>query len=250
MPLCDAAPPEVWLRDTWPTPIQPHSPAWQGVQNQTISPRDLLALILATWADQSVEHPPRYLSWLVQRWQSMPDTPPVSHWERWQHLAQLPLCDWPREGRAEWRKLATRTPDLLPLGLEQLFARALVSSAGTGGVAARRPAGDGLDTVPINCTFTIGNIWYLVQGQLATQLSRADYEACVKGAEAVSYAGGVLTVQARHTRARDMLAQRYGAQIAQLTSTLARQPITVRFTASDDADDEPSVGELSTQRLA
>ncbi|GIV81427.1 MAG: hypothetical protein KatS3mg051_0781 [Anaerolineae bacterium] len=251
-PLCHAAPPEIWLRDTWPTPIQPYSPAWQGVQSHSITPRDLLALILATWADQSVEHPPRYLSWLIQRWQSAPDTPPVSHWERWQHLAQLPLRDWPREGRAEWRKLATRTPDLLPLGLDRVLARASVSSADGSREASRRaePPGEGLDVVPINCTFTIRNIWYLVQGQLATQLSRSDYEACVKGAEAVSYAGGVLTVQARHERARDMLARQYGAQIAHLTSTLARQPITVRFTASDEAGDEPAVGELPTQRLA
>ncbi len=241
-PLCEAAPPAIWLRDTWSTPVQPHSPAWQGVQSQDISPRDLLALILAVWADKSVEHPPRYLSWLVQRWQSMPDTPPVSHWERWQRLAQLPLRDWPREGRSEWRRLATRTPDLLPFGLERIFA-VRPASAGQGDkqTVVAGPEGaardDGLNTIPINCTFTIHNIWYLVEGQLATQLPRSTYDACLRGAQPVSYARGVLTVRARDARARDMLVQQYGAQITQLTSTLARQPITVRIIADENAEE-------------
>ncbi len=254
-PLCDVAPPAVWLRDTWPTPVQPHSPAWQGMQSQSISPRDLLALILAVWADKSVEHPPRYLSWLVQRWQSMPDTPPVSHWERWQRLAQLPLRDWSREGRSEWRRLATRTPDLLPFGLERVFA-IRPASAGQGAKRAavaedRRVAedDDGLSTIPINCTFTIHNIWYLVEGQLATQLPRSTYDACVRGAQPVSYIRGVLTVRARDARARDMLAQQYGAQITQLTSTLARQPIAVRFIADESAEESLTGSEPSARSV-
>ena len=243
-PLCEVAPPEVWLRDAWATPVQPHSPAWHSVASQSLSPRDLLALMLAVWGDKSVEHPPRYLSWLVQRWQNAPDMPPVSHWERWQGLAQLPLRDWPSVGRSEWRKLATRTPDLLPFGLERLFSGSWAESpedepdeppAPPPGVPAALPPtpppDNGLDICPEGSFLTIGDIWHAVKGQLSLQLNPATYANWIEGAMAISYSEGILTVQASHSYARDQLARQFKEAIEKHASSLANQPITVRFIA-------------------
>lgn len=241
--LCDAAPPEIWLRDVWPTPVQPHSPAWQSVVSQTITPRDLLALILATAADKSVEHPPRYLSWLVQRWQSLPDVPPVSHWERWRALAQLPLRDWRRQGRSEWRKLATRAPDLLPFGLDAIFISEQVETAAAEqepiqpvSAPAMALADSGLDLRPGGGNLSMRDIWQAIMGQLKLQLNRPTYVAWVEGARAISYAEGVLTVRARNSLACEVLSVRFGEQITTLASSLARQPVVVRFVAENPTE--------------
>jgi hypothetical protein len=46
----------------------------------------------------------------------------------------------------------------------------------------------------------------------------------------VSYADGVLTVRARHIMARHILAERLHQSIELTASSLARTPITIRYT--------------------
>lgn len=243
-PFYQAAPVQMWLRDSWPTPVQPHTPAWDMVNSGRLSPRDLVALILAICGDKTVEQPPRYLSWLVQRWQALPDIPPVEHWDRWQMLAQLPLRNWMGQGRYLWRQVAQRNRDLLPFDMDLILGEAFASlspaNPAPGPLVVAPPAEiapkppppeDGLDVRPGDGLLSMRDIWRATLDQLHAQLNRATYVGWVEGAQAVSYADGVLTVRARNVYARDLLAQRLSQSIDQTVSALARLPVTVRFTA-------------------
>lgn len=243
-PFYQAAPVRVWLRDSWPTPVQPHTPAWSGAMSGRLSPRDLVALILAVCGDKTVEQPPRYLSWLVQRWLALPNIPPVEHWDRWQMLAQLPLRNWLGQGRYLWRQIAQRNRDLLPFDMDLILGEAFATLppadpaaeplivAPPAEVAPKPPPPeDGLDVRPGDGMLSMRDIWRATLDQLHAQLNRATYSGWVEGAQAVSYADGVLTVRARNVYARDLLAQRLGQSIDQTVSALARLSVTVRFTA-------------------
>jgi hypothetical protein len=233
---------QTWLQQAWPEPVRPHTPAWVLATNGQITPRDLLALILAIWADTSIQHPPRYLSWLVQRWQTLPEAPPVDRWDEWRALADLPLIDWMRKGRREWAELAPRDNRALPFGLDALVAEfRSEEDPNTGNplpqVEAPKPPPktappepDGLDERPGGGTLTIRDIWRATLGQLSLQLNRSTYTSWVEGTKPVSYADGVLTVRARHIMARDMLAERLHQSIERTASSLARMPITIRYT--------------------
>jgi hypothetical protein len=237
-PFCNAAPIQVWLRDSWPTPVQPHTPAWMMATTGRLSQRDLVALILAVCGDKTVEHPPRYLSWLLQRWQALPDIPPVEYWDRWQMLAQLPLRNWLGQGRYLWRQIAQRNRDLLPFDMDLILGEAFApppSARGNGAppinASPAPPVDDGLDACPGEGTLTMRDIWRATMDQLHAQLNRTTYTGWVEGAQPVSYVEGVLTVRARNVFARDLLAQRLNQSIEQTVSALARTSITVRFTA-------------------
>jgi hypothetical protein len=241
-PLYRCADPQVWLRETWPEPVRPHTPAWVLVTGGQVTPRDLVALILAIWVDSSIKHPPRYLSWIIQRWQTQPDTPPVDHWEEWRALADLPIGEWLDKGRAMWIEQAARDNRALPFGLDALAAAAepdeglfppIISTES----AVRRPVEpvpaeatpNGLDERPGTGKLTIREIWRATLGQLSLQLNRSTYVNWVEGAKAVSYADGVLTVRARHIMARDWLAERLNYSIEETASGLAQYPITIRY---------------------
>ncbi len=248
-PFCNAAPVQVWLRDSWPMPVQPHTPAWMMAMTGRLSQRDLVALILAVCGDKTIEQPPRYLSWLVQRWQALPDIPPVEHWDRWQMLAQLPLRNWMGQGRYLWRQIAQRNRDLLPFDMDLILGEAFATPPAAS-TTPELPAGqapavvalpvaapkspapdDGLDVRPGDGMLSMRDIWRATMDQLHAQLNRATYIGWVEGAQAVSYADGVLTVRARNAYARALLTQRLNQSIDQTVSALARIPITVRFTA-------------------
>lgn len=203
-----------------------------------LSRRDLVALILAVCGDKTVEQPPRYLSWLVQRWQALPDIPPVEYWDRWQMLAQLPLRNWMGQGRYLWRQIAQRNRDLLPFDMDLILGEVFAAPLPAGAYATppvnaspAPPINDGLDTYPGDGTLTMRDIWRATMDQLHAQLNRTTYTGWVEGAQPVAYAEGVLTVRARNVFARDLLAQRLSQSIDQTVSALARTPITVRFTA-------------------
>jgi len=221
-----------WLRDVWPEPIRPHTPVWTAAVSGQIAPQDVVALILAIWADPSIKHPPRYLSWLIQRWQTLPEAPPVDHWAEWRTLAGMSLRDWTQRGRMAWIELAPPTNRALPFGLE-----ALVEEQGEAAeilpapVVDQKP--DGLDEIPGSGSLTMRDIWRATLGQLSAQLNASTYTNWVEGTRAVSYADGVLTVCARHGVARDLLAQRLNQAIERSVSQLARVPITVQYTARD-----------------
>ena len=102
-------------------------PAWMMAMSGRLSQRNLVALILAVCGDKTIEQPPRYLSWLVQRWQALPDIPPVEYWDRWQMLAQLPLRHWMGQGRYLWRQIAQRNRDLLPFDMDLILGEAFSS---------------------------------------------------------------------------------------------------------------------------
>ena len=209
-----------WLKQTWPEPVRPHTPAWTLVTQGQLSNRDLVALILAIWADNSIKHPPRYLSWLVQRWQTLPEVPPVDQWERWRLLADLPLSEWGKIGRNEWLELAPRDNRALPFGLDAFIdveeregkEADLAYKAALPNVVLETEH-NGLDERPGEGTLTIRDIWRATLGQLSLQLNRSTYTNWVEGAKAVSYVDGVLTVRARHVMARDLLTQRLNASI-------------------------------------
>ncbi len=233
-PFYLAAPLQVWLRDSWPTPVQPHTPAWAVAMSGQLSPRDLVALILAVCGDKTVEQPPRYLSWLVQRWQALPAIPPVEHWDRWQMLAQLPLRNWLGQGRYLWRQIAQRNRDLLPFDMDLILGEAFAAPPPAN--AALEPPDEaapenGLDVRPGDGMLSMRDIWRATMDQLHAQLNRSTYAGWVEGTQAVSYADGVLTVRARNAYARDLLVQRLSQSINQTVSALARLPVTVRFTA-------------------
>ncbi len=246
MPLYRCADPPTWLQETWPEPVRPHTPAWMLVTGGQVTPRDLVALILAIWADSSIKHPPRYLSWIIQRWQTQPDMPPVDHWEQWRAMAELPVGEWLDKGRALWIELAARDNRALPFGLDILADILAVEGALTGEFApptippnpnVPRPSAspppetvpDGLDERPGLGRLTIREIWLATLGQLRLQLNRSTYVNWVEGAKAVSYADGVLTVRARHIMARDWLAERLNYSIEETASALAERPITIRY---------------------
>ena len=242
MPLYRCADPENWLQETWPEPVRPHTPAWRLVTGGQVTPRDLVALILAIWADSSIKHPPRYLSWIIQRWQTQPDAPPVDHWEEWCALADLPIGEWLGKGRAMWIERAARDNPALPFGLDTLVAEGNTSVEFPQPVFAPDPAvlppvesapvetvPNGLDERPGTGKLTIREIWLATLGQLRLQLNRSTYVNWVEGARAVSYADGVLTVRARHIMARDWLAERLNYSIEETASALAHYPITIRY---------------------
>jgi hypothetical protein len=238
-PLFRAAGVAIWLRDVWPEPIRPHTPVWTAAVSGQVAPQDLVALILAIWADTSIKHPPRYLSWLIQRWQTLPDAPPVDHWEQWKALAGMTLKDWMQRGRMEWIELAPQNNRALPFGLELLVD----DDADEGAVPEVIPdplpipaadqAPDGLDETPGGGSLTVRDLWRATLGQLSVQLNPSTYTNWVEGTKAVSYADGVLTVCARHGVARDLLAQRLNQSIELSISRLARTPITVRYTTGE-----------------
>jgi len=242
VPLYRAVDIQTWLQQAWPEPVRPHTPAWMLATNGQVTPRDLLALILAIWADPSIQHPPRYLSWLVQRWQTQPEVPPVNRWEEWRALADLTLVEWMKKGRRQWAELAPRDNRALPFGLDTLVAE--FESEGESNSEAPpveigtlappmpeqvQPEPDGLDERPGGGSLTIRDIWRATLGQLSLQLNRSTYTNWLEGTKPVSYADGVLTVRPRHIMARYMLAERLHESIETTVSTLARVPITVRY---------------------
>ncbi|HVO69374.1 MAG TPA: hypothetical protein VMT24_04970 [Aggregatilineaceae bacterium] len=233
----------IWLQQAWPEPVRPHTPAWTMATSGQMAPRDLLALILAIWADASIQHPPRYLSWLVQRWQTLPEVPPVDRWDHWRALADMPLIGWMQKGRREWAELAPRDNRALPFGLDALVAEFKGEREINGEQPPPQvyepeppppksalPEPDGLDERPGGGTLTVRDIWRATLGQLSLQLNRSTYTNWVEGTKPVSYADGVLTVRARHIMARHILAERLHQSIESTASSLAQMPITIRYT--------------------
>jgi hypothetical protein len=239
---------DVWLQQTWLEPIRPYTPAWNAAFAGLVTPRDLIALMLAIWADPAIQHPPRYLSWLIQRWQLQPNVDPVDHWERWQALAELPIGQWSDMGRREWFELTARDNRALPLGLDALFTTTPPKES-LSRLAARQAEIDeikalqahaqlsdkpeqgsnGLDERPGNGSATIGDIWLATLNQLSMQINQSMYQDWVEGTKAVSYTNGILTVQAKHGMACDWLSKQLNYSIEATASALAMRPITIRY---------------------
>ena len=233
-PLYQAADAQTWLEDVWPEPVHPLSPAWTLVSSGQVVPRDLVALMLAIWADTSIKQPPRYLTWLIQRWQTTLDVPPVNYWEQWCMLAELPISDWFTTGREHWCQLTSIGNWTLPFGLEALAPIEKPQdqpSPSATEVSQLDADSNGLDECPGGGNLTIRDIWVAALGQLSLQLNQSTYVNWVEGARAVSYSDGVITVRARHALAKEWLAERLGETIEKMASTLAQIPITVRFVA-------------------
>lgn len=237
----------LWLQQAWPEPIQPHTPAWTIATSGELSARELVALMMAVWADTSIQHPPRYLSWLLQRWRTQPQTEPVTKWAEWLALADLPLGQWPSEGRRLWAGLVAPGHVTLPFGLEIAISEMEMEAldehheerASAGGVGEGEtrpepdqkslPPGTGLDERPGPGAFTIQDIWQVALGQLSLLVGRATYTNWIEGARAVSFEDGVLTVRARHYMARELLSKRLNKTIEETVSALAQVPITIRY---------------------
>jgi hypothetical protein len=239
---------DVWLQQAWLEPIRPHTPAWNAAITGLVSPRDLIALMLAIWADSAIQHPPRYLSWLIQRWQMQPSVAPVDQWERWQALAELPIGQWSDIGRREWFELTSSDNRALPLGLDALFTMAPPNES-LSRLAARQAEIDeikalqshsrlsgktdqgsnGLDHRPGSGVATIGDIWLATLDQLSMQINRSTHQDWIDGTKAVSYTNGILTVRAKHGMARDWLSKQLNDSIEATASALAKKPITIRY---------------------
>jgi hypothetical protein len=243
-PLCETANARLWLEQVWPEPIRPHTPAWTSAISGRIMPRDLIALILSIWADASIKSPPRYLSWLIQRWQTLPEAPPVDQWPRWQALAEMSLTDWLTKGRTEWLELASPTQRALPFGLAMLAEQGedqpdenlpppVTLPAAV--EPAAPPVPDGLDEHPGTSWLSMRDIWNMTLNHLSLQLNRSTYVEWIEGAKAVSYADGVLTVRPRRGVAREYLAQRFNYSIELSVSKLAQMPIKVQYVVDPSA---------------
>ena len=232
-PLYRAAPPDLWLRQAWAEPVRRHTPAWLAVHRGDVSPRDLVALMLAVWADPSVQHPPRYLSWLIQRWQMLPDAPPVEHWPVWQALADLPLGDWFGEGRRQWIELTPAARRALPFGLDVIEAEIADPAPAPEFVPplprSDPPGPDGLSEPVGNTRLSMRDIWGLTLGQLRARLDATTYAIWVEGARAIRYADGVLTVRVRGGPVRDWLVRHLNEEIEAEVSSLAGVPVAVRY---------------------
>ncbi|MBN1564967.1 MAG: hypothetical protein JXA10_14065 [Anaerolineae bacterium] len=252
-PLYACAEIEMWLQQTWLEPIRPYTPAWNAVKTGQVTPRDMIAIMLAIWADTAIKQPPRYLSWLIQRWQAQPDVAPVDQWARWQALAEMPIGQWAEQGRRAWLELAPRDNRALPFGLDAILETGLETTsparesllrlaeqqADIDAFNAQRAQAvppepppklrNGLDVRLGDGTTTISDIWQATLGQLSDQITRSTYQEWVEGTQAVSYMNGVLTVQAKHVRARDWLSKQLNASIEATASALANIPITVRY---------------------
>lgn len=228
-PLYRAAPPEIWLEQTWPEPVRRHSPAWQAATGGGVAPRDLVALILAVWGDATVNHPPRYLSWLLQHWQARPDTAPVERWAAWTALADLPIGDWLEAGRQQWRELVPPARRALPFGMDDLAAEADALSPDASPDEAAGP--DGLGDPVGSSGRTMRQIWRGALAQLRSQMDETNFANWLEGARALRYADGVLTVWVSSELVRGWLDQILKADIEAAVSGLAGEPVAVRIVA-------------------
>ena len=226
-PLYRAAPPEIWLEQTWPEPVRRHSPAWQAATGGGVAPRDLVALILAVWGDATVNHPPRYLSWLLQHWQARPDTAPVERWAAWTALADLPIGDWLEAGRQQWRELVRRAR--AAVRQDDLAAEADALSPDASPDEAAGP--DGLGDPVGSSGRTMRQIWRGALAQLRSQMDETNFANWLEGARALRYADGVLTVWVSSELVRGWLDQILKADIEAAVSGLAGEPVAVRIVA-------------------
>ncbi len=240
LPLYRTASARTWLEQAWAEPVRPHTPAWVQVEQGRVAPRDLVALMLGISADPSVQHAPRYLSWVIQRWQALPDAPPVDRWPEWQALAALPVGEWAARGPGIWRRLVAAEYRALPFGLEALLAeyeaeRRAEEPAREG---AARPAGEaepvegaGLDERPGGGNLTIRDIWIAALGELRVVLDPTIFRMWLEGARPLGYEDGVLTVRARHRAARDELTLRFNASLETLVAKWAGEQVRIRYVA-------------------
>lgn len=238
---------KIWLQQAWSRPINPHTPAWKLATTNQVPPRDVVALMLAVGADRTIHHPPRYISWLLQRWQTQPELEPVADWPRWQALAELPIGQWKTHGKREWMTLTTSENRALPFGLETiLFDLELdeQTSSGASDISTHQGAGiiftrpdqvevpivqSGLDNPVRDGTLTINDVWRAALSQLSVKLQRSIYVNWIEGSQAVAYEDGILTVRARHFMAREQLTRRFNPIIEQTLSNLAKTPIKIRY---------------------
>jgi hypothetical protein len=100
------------------------------------------------------------------------------------------------------------------------------------------PLSDGLDTpigknpLPDGSRLTVKDYWVAALGQLSLQLGKATFEGYVKGTRALSYADGVLTVQARHLMAHEILIRH--DWLTNALSKVAGMPIQVHVVLSGE----------------
>lgn len=240
-PLHRLISPRNWLQQAWPEAISPHAPIWSMAEG-TISARDLFALILAVWGDSSVKHPPRYLSWLLQRWKANPDISPVTNWSRWRTLADLPLIDWPDKGYREWSALAKKNRYILPLGLDAVLTPSIEKAE------VQHSLRDNPLPLPHNdfstmyeedqtslsvqigeSELTMSDAWQVALSRLSVKLHRAVYTNWVVGSKPIAYKDGKLIVRARHFMAREQLTRRYNRVIEETVSDLTKQPVQICY---------------------
>jgi len=229
IPLYRAAPPEMWLEQTWPEPVRRHSPAWQAAVDGAIAPRDLVALILAVWGDATVNHPPRYLSWLLQHWQARPHTAPVERWPAWTALADLPIGEWFEEGRRRWRELVSPARRALPFGMDDLPVAAADAPGVAGDPDGGAPGPAGLGDPVGKAGQTARQVWEAALRQLRAELDETNFTNWVEGARAVRYGAGVLTIQVSSDLGRDWLERLLKADIEAALAAQAGEPVAVQI---------------------
>ena len=155
-------------------------------------------------------------------------------------LAGLPLSEWAGQGRVRWMALAPHARRTLPFTLGDLVAEPVAfpvtlppqPDAVIGPPPDRAepdPSASGLDARPGGGNLSMADIWRATLGQLRLQLNRVTYQTWVEGAQAVAYAEGVLTVQAKTSASQQWLATRLAPVIARTLESLAGQPVRVEY---------------------
>jgi hypothetical protein len=94
------------------------------------------------------------------------------------------------------------------------------------------PADAGLGYRPGSGRLTILDVWRAALGELSLQLNRSTFEDWVKGTKALAYADGVLTVQAKHFMAHQMLTTRL--DLSPTVSKMAGMEIRVRVVLGEE----------------
>ena len=84
------------------------------------------------------------------------------------------------------------------------------------------------------------DIWRQVLTQLQQDMPRASYETWAKDTQTLSLEKNVLTVSARNAYARDWLESRLTAIVQKLLKGILDHPVSVRFVASENPEEEES----------
>jgi len=186
-------------------------------QLRTMPPADALAYML--WAKMKATANPSGL--LLTRLR-MNQPPPPDMEERVAAALELRTLDLEEIERHR------RTQEY-----EQLRQDAVAHRDRTAVQPTRHGDGRGLDEKPGDGALTWRDVWRAVMGQLRLQLNHSTYAGWVEGAKAISFMDGVLTVQAKHIMALDVLDHQIRRSVEVALEQIAGQPVSVQFVIAE-----------------
>ncbi len=218
LPLYKAAPPQIWLEQGTIEPIKQGTAGWRNTLFGRVPLRDIVALMLALWADSTILSPPRHFSWLTDQHVKTHGNPPATSWPQLRELAAMPIGKWPNEGHTLWLKINTHSIKRLPWGLEEIFHEAihdgsiehpLLQHSYTRWQLDYDPYApdDGLSKMLGEGRFNAYGAWMVAMGHLEREVDPADYE-WMAGSEPVYCVQNELFVSVKDQETADVLGGR------------------------------------------